>query len=57
MPMKQKSVRRTIVISDSTKKILDRLCKQKSRQYKFRFTNRLMAELAIRMLDSEWRSK
>lgn len=57
MPMKQKSARRTIVISDSTKKILDRLCKQKSRQYKFRFTNRLMAELAIRMLDSEWRSK
>lgn len=57
MPMKQKNARRTIVISDSTKKILDRLCKQKSRQYKFRFTNRLMAELAIRMLDSEWRSK
>ena len=57
MPMKQKSARRTIVISDSTKKILDRLCKQKSRQYKFRFTNRLMAEIAIRILDSEWRSK
>lgn len=57
MPMKQKSARRTILISESTKRILDRLCRQKSRQYKFRFTNRLMAEIAIRILDSEWRSK
>jgi hypothetical protein len=57
MPMKQKSPRRTITISDSTKRILDRLCRQKSRQYKFRFSQRLMAELAIRMLDAEWRTK
>jgi hypothetical protein len=57
MPMKQKSARRTISISDSTKRILDRLCRQKSREYKFKFSNRLMAELAIRMLDSEWRSR
>lgn len=57
MPMKQKSARRTITISESTKRILDRLCRQKSRQYKFKFSNRLMAELAIRMLDAEWRRK
>jgi hypothetical protein len=57
MPMKQKSPMRSIAISDSTKRILDRLCRQKSRAYKFKFSNRLMAEIAIRILDREWRSK
>jgi hypothetical protein len=57
MPMKQKSPLRSIAISDSTKRILDRLCRRKSRAYKFKFSNRLMAEIAIRILDREWRSK